>query len=83
MKEPKIPTNAHETVLATVDHAQWKHDPIDFGTTDGIKRAIEAQWLAIRALAEYVDGHSSAAKSPPESPPSASYGQARRASSHE
>ena len=82
MKEPKEPTNAQETVIATVAKAQWKHDPIDFGTTDGIKRAIEAQWLAIKALADYIDGRSSAPKSHSESTPSAHSGPARRASSH-
>ena len=82
MKEPKEPTNAEETVLITVEKAQWKHDPIDFGSTDGIKRAIEAQWLAIKALANYVDhGRSAASKPSVESPPSAPSGPTRRASS--
>jgi hypothetical protein len=74
-------TTAHEAIQAAVEAKQWVHDPINFSTTDGIRRAIEAQWAAIQALADHIDGRSSTGKSTAGSHPAAPSGPARRAPS--
>lgn len=45
-------------VLARVDEDHnYNHAPIDMNSTGGIQKAIERNWQAIRALADYVDGN--------------------------
>lgn len=45
-------------VLARVDEDHnYNRAPIDMNSTGGIQKAIERNWQAIRALADYVDGN--------------------------
>lgn len=54
--QPVPPKSANE-VLARVDEDHnYRHEPIDMNTTGGLQKAIERNWNAIRALADYVDG---------------------------
>lgn len=48
--------SAREVLAATREDHNWKPDPIDLTSTGGIQRAITAQWHAIEALADYIDG---------------------------
>lgn len=50
------PKTANE-VLARVDEDHnYRHEPIDMHTTGGVQKAIERNWKAIQALADFVDG---------------------------
>lgn len=50
------PNSANELLTRVKDDQDWKHDPADLNSTGGIQRAIKAQWHAIHALADYIDG---------------------------
>lgn len=50
------PNSANEVLTNLKDDHNWKHDPVDLTTTGGLQRAITAQWHAIHALADYIDG---------------------------
>lgn len=47
---------ANEVLAGVRDDHNWKQDQIDLSSTSGIQRAIMAQWHAIEALADYIDG---------------------------
>ena len=80
-------TSANEVLHNTTKDHNWTHSPEDLTSTGGIQRAIKAQWHALQALADYIDGvatgetddegkpikasDSSDDKSPPVSPPAA------------
>jgi hypothetical protein len=55
-KVPTKATSANEVLANTRDDHQWVQAPEDINTTGGIQRAIKAQWAAIKALADYIDG---------------------------
>lgn len=49
------PKTANE-VLARVDEDHnYRHEPIDMNTTGGVQKAIQRNWAAIQALADFVD----------------------------
>jgi hypothetical protein len=50
------PKTANEVLTATRDDHNWSRTEVDINTTGGIQRAIKAQWHAIQALADYIDG---------------------------
>lgn len=51
------PKTANE-VLARVDEGHnYRHEPIDMNTTGGVQKAIQRNWVAIQALADFVDGN--------------------------
>lgn len=53
------PKTANE-VLARVDEDHnYRHEPIDMNTTGGVQKAIQRNWAAIQALADFVDGKAS------------------------
>jgi hypothetical protein len=56
MTQDTAPKSANEVLARLRDDHDWRHDPVNLTTTDGIKRAIEAQSHAIQAIADYVDG---------------------------
>jgi len=77
-------TSANDVLHNTAKDHNWTHSPEDLTSTGGIQRAITAQWHALQALADYIDGvatgetddegrpikiDSSDGKSPPVSPP--------------
>ncbi len=47
---------ANEVVTSCFEQANWKEDPVDLTSTDGLQRAIRANTLAIHALANLMDG---------------------------
>ena len=47
---------ANEVVASSFDEFNWTETPVDLSSTDGIQRAIKANTLAIRALANHIDG---------------------------
>jgi hypothetical protein len=53
---PVKAASANEVLHNTREDHNWKNDPVDITTTGGIQRAIVAQWAAIQALADYIDG---------------------------
>jgi hypothetical protein len=57
MKDAKTKASSANEVLNNTreDHA-WLPAPQDLNSTGGIQRAIIAQWHAIQALADYIDG---------------------------
>lgn len=56
VKTRTAPQSANEVVANVRDDHNWKHDPVELQSTGGIQRAITAQWAAIKALADYIDG---------------------------
>lgn len=56
VKTRTAPQSANELLANVKDDHNWKHDPVDLTSTGGIQRAITAQWHAIQALADYIDG---------------------------
>lgn len=50
------PKSANQVLASLKEDHNWKPDPIDLTSTGGIQRAITAQWHAIHALADYIDG---------------------------
>lgn len=50
------PQSANEVLAQTREDHNWHHVPEDIHSTGGIQRAITAQWHAIQALADYIDG---------------------------
>jgi hypothetical protein len=48
--------SANDVLNSVKEDHEWKHDPADLNTTGGLQRAIKAQWHAIHALADYIDG---------------------------
>jgi hypothetical protein len=73
--------SANDVLNGVKEDHEWKHDPADLNTTGGMQRAITAQWHAIHALADYIDGitPAEADTSPSESPPDAHAYQAEPA----
>lgn len=59
--ETPAPATAKEALQFTMEDRNWKHDPIDLNSTDGIKRNIDALWASLKALADYVDGEAKGA----------------------
>ena len=58
--------SANDVLNGVKEDHEWKHDPADLNTTGGMQRAITAQWHAIHALADYIDGiNRSEADTPP------------------
>lgn len=53
---PNQPKSANEVLASTREDHNWKHDPAELQSTGGIQRSITAQWAAIQALADYIDG---------------------------
>jgi len=49
-------TSANEVLHNTTKDHNWTHSPEDLTSTGGIQRAIKAQWHALQALADYIDG---------------------------
>lgn len=56
MTSANPPKTANEVLANLRDDHNWRHDPLDLTSTGGIQRAITAQWHAIEALANYIDG---------------------------
>lgn len=54
--KPERPHSANEVLARTREDHNWRHEPADLTTTGGIQKAITAQWHAIQALADYIDG---------------------------
>lgn len=54
--KPERPQSANEVLARTREDHNWRHEPADLTTTGGIQKAITAQWHAIQALADYIDG---------------------------
>ncbi len=53
---PERPKSANAMLRSMGEYHDYIKDPIDMTTTGGIQRAIERNWQAIQALADYVDG---------------------------
>lgn len=56
MANENAPNSANEVLHNLKEDHDWKYDPVDITTTGGLQRAIKAQWHAIHALADYIDG---------------------------
>lgn len=54
--ERPAPTSANQVLANTREDHNWRREPADLTTTGGIQKAIKAQWHAIQALADYIDG---------------------------
>jgi len=54
--ERAAPASANEVLANTRDDHNWNRSDEDLTSTGGIQRAIRAQWHAIQALADYIDG---------------------------
>ncbi len=50
------PKSANEVLHNTRDDHNWTRSDEDLNSTGGLQRAIKAQWHAIQALADYIDG---------------------------
>ena len=56
MAKKNRPSSANELLENLREDHNWAPDPVDLTTTGGIQKAIKAQWHAIQALADYIDG---------------------------
>lgn len=54
--EDKQPKTANEVLTRVDEDHNYRHDPINMHTTGGVQKAIERNWHAIQALADFVDG---------------------------
>jgi len=55
-KAKVAPTSANEVLMQCRDDHNWTPVQEDLQSTGGIQRAIKAQWHALEALANYIDG---------------------------
>lgn len=75
------PKSANEVLTNLKDDHNWKHDPVDLTTTGGIQRSITAQWHAIHALADYIDGKATGKTDVEGKPIQADHSEADKSSS--